>query len=41
MLCATTQAANFPSADEWVNSKPLDLNALKGKLVVLTFYEET
>ncbi len=40
-MAGTTHAALPPTPSTWVNGNRMDLNALKGKIVVLQFYEET
>jgi len=37
---ATASAAVPEPSGSWLNSEPMTLNALKGKIVVLYFYEE-
>ena len=37
-LAATVRAPEFPSDLEWINSRPLSLADLRGKLVILDFW---
>jgi hypothetical protein len=37
-FAGTVRAPEFPSALEWINSRPLSLADLRGKLVVLDFW---
>jgi hypothetical protein len=38
---ATVRAPEFPTALEWINSRPLSLADLRGKLVLLDFWTST
>ncbi len=35
---ATVRAPEFPQDLEWINSRPLSLSDLRGKLVILDFW---
>lgn len=41
LIGSVANAAFPPTPSTWLNGKQMDLNALKGKIVVLQFYEET
>jgi hypothetical protein len=37
-IAATVRAPEFPFGLEWINSRPLSLADLRGKLVILDFW---
>ena len=37
-FAATVRAPEFPTDLEWINSRPLSLADLRGKLVILDFW---
>jgi hypothetical protein len=37
-LAGTVRAPEFPLGLEWINSRPLSLSDLRGKLVILDFW---
>ena len=37
-LAATVRAPEFPADVEWINSRPLSLADVRGKLVLLDFW---
>lgn len=41
LFASVASAAFPPTPSTWLNGNQMDLNALKGKIVVLQFYEET
>ncbi len=37
-IAATVRAPEFPADVEWINSRPLSLADLRGKLLILDFW---
>lgn len=40
-IAGTVRAPEFPRDLEWINSRPLSLADLRGKLVILDFWTST